>query len=112
MIEIQVDKIIPQNSLARCVKSLELPWWLGGKESAYNAGTAGNVGLIPGSGISRGEHGYPLQSSCLENSLDRGASWAIVHRIAELDMTKVTWHTHILRVLNEFPCSDPVILPL
>ena len=82
MIEIQVDKIISQNNLARCIKSLELPWWLGGKESAYNAGTAGDMGLIPGSGISHGgEHGHPLQSSCLENSMDRGAWWATVHGI-------------------------------
>ena len=35
---------------------------------------AGDLGLIPGSGKSPGEgHGNPLQSSCLENSMDRGA---------------------------------------
>ena len=32
-----------------------LPRWLSGKESAYNAGDAGDVGLIPGSGRSPGE---------------------------------------------------------
>ena len=42
-----------------------------GKESAYNAG---DLDLIPGSGRSPGEgNGYPLQYSCLENSMDRGA---------------------------------------
>ena len=42
-----------------------------GKESACNAG---DPGLIPGSGRSHGEgNGYPLQYSCLENSVDRGA---------------------------------------
>ena len=41
-----------------------------GKESAYNAA---DPGLIPGSGRFLGTgNGYPLQSSCLENSIDRG----------------------------------------
>ena len=54
-----------------------------GKESAYNAG---DPGLIPGSGRSPGgEHDYPLQYPCLENSTDRGAWWATVHGVAELD---------------------------
>ena len=52
-----------------------------------NSGDAGDVGLIPGSGRSPGEeHGNPLQYSYLGNSMDRGAWWAPVHRIAkELD---------------------------
>ena len=33
------------------------------------------------------EHSNPLQYSCLENPMDRGAWWATVHRIAELDTT-------------------------
>ena len=50
------------------------PWWLSGKESTCNAGVAGNVGLIPGWERSpEGRHGNPLQFSCLENSMDRGA---------------------------------------
>ena len=54
-----------------------LPWWLSGKESACNAGDAG---LIPGSGGSPGGgNGYPLQYSCLENSMDRGSWQATVH---------------------------------
>ena len=35
-----------------------------------------------------GGNGYPLQYSCLENSLDRAAWWATVHGIAESDMTE------------------------
>ena len=35
-------------------------------------------------------NGYPLQYSCLEDPMDRGAWWATVHRIAESDMTEVT----------------------
>ena len=49
---------------------------------------AGDVGLIPGLGRSPGEgNGNPLQYSCLENRMDRGAWQATVHGIAkELDM--------------------------
>ena len=53
----------------------------GGKESACNAG---DPGLIPGLGRSPGEgNGYLLQDSCLKNSMDRGAWWAIVHGVAK-----------------------------
>ena len=48
-----------------------------GKESACNAGDAG---LIPELGRSPGEgNGNPLQYSCLENPIDKGAWWATVH---------------------------------
>ena len=50
-----------------------LPWWLSGKESACSAG---EVGLIPGSGPSPGEgNGNPRRDSCLGNPMDRGAWW-------------------------------------
>ena len=43
------------------------------------AGDTGDVGLIPGSGISpEVGSGNPLQCSCLENPIDRGAYWATV----------------------------------
>ena len=52
-----------------------------GKESAFNAG---DVGSIPRLGRSPGEgNGNPLQYSCLDNPIDRGAWQAIVHRIAK-----------------------------
>ena len=45
---------------------------------------AGDPGLIPRSGGSLGEwNGYPLQYSCLENPMDRGASWAMIHGVAK-----------------------------
>ena len=51
--------------------------WPNGKESPCNAK---DLGSIPGSCGSAGEgNGNPLQYSCLENSKDRGASWAIAH---------------------------------
>ena len=69
---------------------------------------AGNVGLIPRPGrFSGGGNGNPLQYSCLENSMDRGAWRAIVHGVAELDMSK---HTHTQGQAT-FPmwnlCSSP-----
>jgi len=55
-----------------------------GKESAYNAGDPGEVGLIPGSGRPPGGgNGNPLQYSCLENPMDRGIWQATVHGVAE-----------------------------
>ena len=52
-----------------------------GKKSACNAGDPGS---IPGLGRSPGEgNGNPLQYSCLENFMDRGAWWAIVHEITK-----------------------------
>ena len=51
------------------------------KESACKVGDPGSV---PGSGRSSGEgNGYPLQYSCMENPMDRGAWWAIVHGVAD-----------------------------
>ena len=42
------------------------------------------MGLIPGSGKSPGVGpGNPLQYSCLDNSMDRGAWWVIVHSVAK-----------------------------
>ena len=50
---------------------------------------AGDPGSTPGSGISPGgRNGNSLQYSCLENSTDRGAWWATVHGVAELDTTE------------------------
>ena len=51
-----------------------------GKESTSNAG---DLGSIPGLGSSLGEgNGYPLQYSCLGNSMDRGA-WMLMDGIAK-----------------------------
>ena len=60
---------------------LGFPCGSAGKESACNAGDLGSVlGLerSPGEG-----NDNPLQYSCLENPMDRGASWAIVHSVAK-----------------------------
>ena len=69
-----------------------------------NAGDVRGTGLIPGSGRSPGGgHGNPLQSSCLENHMDREARQATVHRVTESDVTEATSHTrtHILPTLTQ-----------
>ena len=60
------------------------PCSLGGKESAREAGDAGNTGSALGLGRSPGEgNGNPLQYSCVENSMDRGAWEATVQGVAK-----------------------------
>ena len=55
------------------------------KNLPANAGDIRDVGSTPGSGRSPGRgHGNPLQYSCLENLMDRGAWWATVHGVAEV----------------------------
>ena len=62
--------------------------------SPANAGGIRDAGSIPGSGRSPGGwQGNPLQYFCLENPTDRGAWWATVHSVTELDTTEETWHT-------------------
>ena len=56
----------------------------GGSEVNASACNVGDLGLIPGLGRSPGEgNGNSLQYSCLENPMDGGAWWAIVHRVAK-----------------------------
>ena len=63
------------------IVSLGFPGGSDGKESACIAGDMDSImrlGRSPGEG-----NGYPLQYSCLENSIDRGAWWAVVHGVAK-----------------------------
>ena len=61
----------------------------GGSDGKGPVCNAGNLSWFPGLGRSPGEgNGYPLQYSCLENSMD----W-IVHGVTELDMTEQLTHT-------------------
>ena len=69
---------------------LGFPCGSDGKDSACNVG---DLGSIPGSGRFPGRgHGNPLQYSCLENPMDRGAWWATVHGSTESDTTE---HFHM-----------------
>ena len=62
------------------------------KNLPANAGDIRDTGLIPGSGrCPGGGHSNPLQYSCLENPMDRGAWRATDHRVhKELEMTEAT----------------------
>ena len=74
-----------------------IPQWLSGKEFTRSEG---DVGSIPGSGRSSGEgHGHPLQYSCQKDPMDRGAWWAAVHGVTELDMTE--WPSTYLNGLTQ-----------
>ena len=66
-------------------RMLLMQWWVFPDGSVVknipaSAGDTGDKGSVPGSGRSPGEgHGNPLQYSCLENPMDRGAWEATVH---------------------------------
>ena len=56
----------------------------GGSDGKESACSVGDWGSIPGWGRSPGEgNGYPLQNSCLENSMDRGGWRATVREVAK-----------------------------
>ena len=72
------------------------------KGSACNAGDPGS---IPGSGRSPGDgNGNPLEYSCLENSMDRGAWQATVHGVTKSQTRLSNWHTHYLSSAFPFVC--------
>ena len=66
-----------------------------GKESAYKAE---DRGLIPGLGGYPGEgSGNPFQYSCPENSMDKGAWQATVHRVkSQTGLSNFHFHFHVL----------------
>ena len=67
------------------------------KDSPFLAQDAGDAGSVPGSGRSPGgEHGNPLQYSCLENPMDRGTWQATVHGVtkSQTQMKQLNMHTH------------------
>ena len=69
------------------------------KNPPANAGAAGDVGLIPGSGSPpEGGHSNPLWYSCLENPMDRRAWRATVHRVAQswTQLTGFSTHTRVI----------------
>ena len=69
---------------------LGFPGGASGKNPPANVGDIRDVGSIPRSERSPGgEHGNPLQYSCLENPMDRGA-WLAIVLSKELDMTETT----------------------
>ena len=81
-----------------------LPRWLNGKESACNAG---DLCFIYGLGRSPGgENGNPLQYSCLENPIDRGAWWATIHGVEkESHMTKHACIWDLSSLTRDWTCT-------
>ena len=70
------------------------------KNLPANAGDTREMGSIPGSRRSPGvENGNPLQYSCLENSMDRGAWQTTVPGVAELDVPRCFNHVPLFAVL-------------
>ena len=69
-----------------------------------NAGDTGGKGSIPSSDSPGGEHGTPLQYSCLENPMDRGAWWAIVHGVAK-SWTPMS-DFHVIHLLKPTRCTN------
>ena len=64
------------------------------KHPPATAREARDMGSIPGSGRSSGVgNGNPLQYSCQENCMDRGAWWVTVHGVAKMQ-TQLSTHTH------------------
>ena len=65
------------------------------KNPPANSGDPRDVGSMPGSGRTPGgEHGNLLQYSCLENLVDRGAWWSMVHWVAQRRSDLA--YTHVL----------------
>ena len=68
------------------------------KNLPADAGDTGDSGVIPGPGRSPGGgNGTPLQYSCLDKPMDRGALWATVHGVTK----QVSMHT--LGIQADFP---------
>ena len=80
-----------------------LSWWLKWKRICLHCRRHRRCGFNPWFGKIPGEgNGSPLQYSCLESPIDRGPWWAIVHRVTELDMTKLVHvHTHTRPITYE-----------
>ena len=93
----------------------------GGSEGLESACNGRDLGLIRGSGRFPGEeNGYPLQYSCPENSMDRGAWWATVHGVTksrtQLTDTlafhcqqQVTTKKHTTKGFLFYPIMEPIL---
>ena len=70
-----------------------------GSDSKESASNVRDPGSFLGLGRSPGKwNGYPLQYSCLENSIDRGAWWTTVHRVTKSWTQLSNYHFHIEKV--------------
>ena len=70
------------------------------KNPPANAGDIRDMGSIPGLGRSpEGEYGNPLQYSCLENPMDRGAWWVMIHGVtkSQTQLKQPSMHAHNMK---------------
>ena len=75
----------------------------GSSDSKESTGNAGDLNSIPGSGRCPGEgNGSPLQYSCLENPMDRGAWRATVYRVTKSRTRLRQRHTHLHKAMRCF----------
>ena len=86
------------------------PGGAGGKEPTANAEDTRDVGLNPESARSpgKGNH-YPIQYSCLENPMDRGAWWATVHGVAKSWTQPRQQHAHTAHCIPNNRHKSPVV---
>ena len=76
-----------------------------------NAGDTGDMDSILGSGqFPGGGNGNPLQYSCLEDSMDRGAWWATVPGVAESDTIGHAQKTQVISHETSLQCYSAVII--
>ena len=79
------------------------------KNLLAKAGDTRDVGSVPGSGRSHGGgHGNPLQYSCLENPMDRGAWWATVTGSQRVRHDWACMHIHLIITATSFPGGSVV----
>ena len=70
------------------------------KNLPANSGDSGDEGSVPELGRSPGEgKGNPFQYSCLENSLDSGAWWAIVHGVTKSQTQLSVLHGRVVSMI-------------
>ena len=77
----------------------------GGSAGKESAGTAGDLGSVPGLGRSPGDgNSNPLQYSCLNNYMDRGAWQAIVHGVAKSwTWLTLSWASLVAEMVKNLP---------
>ena len=93
-------------------KSLFVVYFTAQMVKRLSACNVGDPGLIPGSGRSPGEgNGNPLQYSCLENPIDRGAWWATVHGVTK-SWIGLNDFTFTFSVYMSVAISQFILLPL
>ena len=81
------------------------------KNLPANAGDVRDTGLIPGWERSPGGgNGNPLQSSCLENPMDRGAWWAAVHGVRK-SWTRLKLLSMLIGLIKHSDHANPIKLP-